>query len=112
MSQDFGQTIQEGYRFPGPALEVGRAIRGGKVVSEVPVAVPFAMINRHGLVAGATGTGKTNTLQRMAGKLSDGGVPVFLADLNGELSGISNGEVASQTVPARCKELGASFVPQ
>ena len=112
MSQDFGQTIKEGYKFPGPALEVGRAIRGGKVFPELPVAVPFAMINRHGLVAGATGTGKTKTLQLMAGKLSDAGVPVFLADLKGDLSGISKAGVANQTVQARCKELGVSFVPK
>ena len=111
MSQDFDQTIKEGYKFPGPALELGRAIRGGKVFPELPVAVPFAMINRHGLVAGATGTGKTKTLQLMAGKLSDAGVPVFLADLKGDLSGISKAGVANQTVEARCKELGVSFVP-
>src|SRR5437868_60389 len=112
MSQDFGQTMKEGYTFPGPALEVGRAIRGGKVFPELPVAVPFAMINRHGLVAGATGTGKTKTLQLMAGKLSDAGVPVFLADLKGDLSGISKAGVANQTVQARCKELGVSFEPK
>jgi DNA double-strand break repair helicase HerA and related ATPase len=70
MGQDFGQTIKDGYKFPGPALEVGRAIRDGKVFPDLLVSVPFAMINRHGLVAGATGTGKIKTLQLMAGKLS------------------------------------------
>ena len=112
MGQEFEQTIKEGYKFPGPALEVGRAIRGGKVFPDLPVAVPFAMINRHGLVAGATGTGKTKTLQLMAGKLSDAGVPVFLADLKGDLSGISKAGVAKEAVQARCKELGVSFAPK
>jgi len=112
MGQEFVQTIKEGYAFAGPALEVGRAIRGGKVFPDLPVAVPFAMINRHGLVAGATGTGKTKTLQLMAGKLSDAGVPVFLADLKGDLSGISKAGVAKEAVQARCKELGVSFAPK
>src|SRR5438445_12177343 len=94
MSQDFGQTIKEGYKFPEPALELGRAIRGGKVFPELPVAVPFAMINRHGLVAGATGTGKTKTLQLMAGKLSDAGVPGFLAALQADLSRTAKGGVS------------------
>jgi DNA helicase HerA-like ATPase len=112
MGQEFVQTIKEGYTFAGPALEVGRAIRDGKVFPDLPVSVPFAMINRHGLVAGATGTGKTKTLQLMAGKLSDAGVPVFLADLKGDLSGISKAGIAKEAVQARCKELGVAFAPK
>src|SRR6184192_4173852 len=112
MSQDFGQTIKEGYKFPGPALEVGRAIRAGKVFPELPVAVPFAMINRHGLVAGATGTGKTKTLQLMAGMLSDAGVPVFLADLKGDLSGMAQPGASGEKLQARIKELGVGFTPK
>jgi len=112
MSQEFVPTIKEGYTFPGPAIEVGRAIRGGKVFPDLPVALPFAMMNRHGLVAGATGTGKTKTLQLLAGSLSDAGVPVFLADLKGDLSGIAKPGAANEKVQARCKELGVAFKPK
>ena len=112
MSQDFVQTMKEGYKFSGPVLEVGRAIRDGKVFPDLPVSLPFAMLNRHGLVAGATGTGKTKTLQLMAGMLSDAGVPVFLADLKGDLSGIAKPGAASEKVQARCKDLSVSFKPK
>src|SRR5438046_10270744 len=112
MTQDFVQAIKEGYRFEGARLDIGRAIRGGKVFPDLSVGLPLGMMNRHGLIAGATGTGKTKTLQLMAGMLSDAGVPVFLADLKGDLSGISKAGVANQTVQARCKELGVSFEPK
>jgi DNA helicase HerA-like ATPase len=112
MSQDFVQTIQDGYRFSGPALTVGKPIREGKVFPDLPVSIPLAMLNRHGLVAGATGTGKTKTLQLMAGMLSDAGVPVFLADLKGDLSGIARPGAASDKVQTRCKELGVAFTPK
>jgi DNA helicase HerA-like ATPase len=112
MSQDFIQTMKDGYRFGGPALPVGKAIREGKVFPDLPVSIPLAMLNRHGLVAGATGTGKTKTLQLMAGMLSDAGVPVFLADLKGDLSGIARPGVLSDKVQTRCKELGVTFAPK
>ena len=89
MTQDFVQAIKEGYRFEGARLDIGRAIRGGKVFPDLSVGLPLGMMNRHGLIAGATGTGKTKTLQLMAGMLSDAGVPVFLADLKGDLSGMA-----------------------
>ena len=112
MSEDFVGAIKKGYTFEGQALELGRALRGGKIFSDLPISVPLAMMNRHGLVAGATGTGKTKTLQLMAGKLSDAGVPVFLADLKGDLSGLAKPGIANEKVQARSKELGVPFAPQ
>src|SRR5437773_11916943 len=111
MTKDFVQAIKEGYRFEGARLDIGRAIRGGKVFSELPVGLPLGMMNRHGLIAGATGTGKTKTLQLMAGMLSDAGVPVFLADLKGDLSGMAKPGAANHKVQVRVKEHGVTFTP-
>ncbi len=69
-------------------IDLGRAVIDGAVHADVPVQVPLAMMNRHGLVAGATGTGKTKTLQGMAEQLSAAGVPVFIADVKGDVSGL------------------------
>ena len=112
MAQDFVQTIKDGYTFSGAMLEVGRPIRDGQVFPGVPVGLPMAMMNRHGLIAGATGTGKTKTLQLLAGALSEAGVPVFLADLKGDLSGLARPGVSNEKVQARCKDLKVSLAPK
>ena len=112
MAQDFAQTIKDGYTFSGAMLEVGRPIRDGKVFPDAPVGLPMAMMNRHGLIAGATGTGKTKTLQLLAGALSEAGVPVFLADLKGDLSGLAKPGVANDKLKARCKDLKVMFSPK
>ncbi len=82
------ETITAGYSFDAPALEMG-ALVNGEPIKEAQVRIPIAMVNRHGLVAGATGTGKTKTLQVLAEQLSAAGVPVFAADIKGDLSGIA-----------------------
>src|SRR6476469_3421434 len=84
----FGDAIAKAYAFEGPALELGRGVHDGEVVPEAVVRVPLSMVNRHGLIAGATGTGKTKTLQGLAEQLSAAGVPVFAADVKGDLSGL------------------------
>ncbi|MET8832145.1 helicase HerA-like domain-containing protein [Streptomyces sp. NPDC004610] len=81
--------IAAGYAFGGPALELGALLWDGVCLPGAQVRVPLPMLNRHGLVAGATGTGKTKTLQLIAEQLSAQGVPVFLADIKGDVSGIS-----------------------
>ncbi|MEU3931174.1 helicase HerA-like domain-containing protein [Streptomyces sp. NPDC029044] len=81
--------IASGYAFSGPALQLGALLWDGQCLPDAQVRVPLAMLNRHGLVAGATGTGKTKTLQLIAEQLSAQGVPVFLADIKGDLSGIA-----------------------
>ena len=73
------------------------------------VSLPLAMLNRHGLIAGATGTGKTKTLQLIAEQLSNAGVPVFLADVKGDVSGIAAAGDASERVMQRAKDTGYSW---
>ena len=87
MSDDLMASVQKGYAFDGPALELGALVVDGTAHPDAGVRIPLAMVNRHGLVAGATGTGKTKTLQLMAEQLSALGVPVFAADIKGDLSG-------------------------
>src|SRR5512141_1412851 len=82
-------TVAAGYAFEGPALELGGLMLDADRLSDVHVKIPLGMLNRHGLVAGATGTGKTKTLQLLAEQLSAHGVPVFAADIKGDLSGLS-----------------------
>src|SRR4051812_37471225 len=83
------EAVRRGYAFTRPALELGALLADGQPLPDVQVRVPLEMLNRHGLVAGATGTGKTKTLQLMAEQLAAQGVPVFLADIKGDLSGMS-----------------------
>ena len=80
--------IAQGYATAGPALEFGAVVAGGTVHPEAQVRVAMSMMNRHGLIAGATGTGKTKTLQGLAEQLSAQGVPVVVADIKGDLSGL------------------------
>src|ERR1700742_533725 len=83
------QRIANGYAVHGQALELGTVVVDGTVDPAAQVRIPLATINRHGLVAGATGTGKTKTLQLIAEQLSAAGVPVVMADVKGDLSGLS-----------------------
>jgi DNA helicase HerA-like ATPase len=108
---DFASRIAAAYATDGPALELGRAMHGGEVFPEAVVQVPAAMCNRHGLIAGATGTGKTKTLQLMAEQLSAMGVPVFAADMKGDLSGLSRPGEASEGVTKRAAGLGIEWNP-
>jgi DNA helicase HerA-like ATPase len=98
-------AIRDGYGFDAPALELG-ALVNGAAMPEVPIRIPLAMVNRHGLVAGATGTGKTKTLQLLAEQLSNAGVPVFAADIKGDLSGIASPGVSSAALLERASSVG------
>ena len=82
-------AVRPGYAFEGTALELGGLMLDATTLTDVRIRIPLGMLNRHGLVAGATGTGKTKTLQLLAEQLSAHGVPVFAADIKGDLSGLS-----------------------
>jgi hypothetical protein len=99
-------TIQKGYTLEGAAIELGAAIVDGELHKEAQVRLPLSMMNRHGLVAGATGTGKTVTLHMMAEQLSNAGVPVFLADIKGDLSGLATASTGSEKLKARTESIG------
>src|ERR671911_610629 len=103
--------LAAGYGFSEPAVGLGRAIKGDEVNTGFEVAVPLAMLNRHGLVAGATGTGKTKTIQGLAGGLSDAGVPCFVADMKGDVSGMAEPGEANDKVTARIEQLEATWDP-
>ncbi|MEH0556516.1 helicase HerA-like domain-containing protein [Streptomyces sp. B21-101] len=101
--------IAAGYAFSGPALDLGALLWEGRCLPDAPVRIPLPMLNRHGLVAGATGTGRTRTLQLIAEQLSAQGVPVFLADVKGDLSGISAPGEADDRVRGRAAEVGQKW---
>ena len=101
--------ISSGYRFDGPTLRLGAAMSEGQPHPEAVVGLPLSMMNRHGLIAGATGTGKTKTLQMMAEQLSDAGVPVFLADVKGDLSGLAAPGQPNEKLSARTAALGQEW---
>ncbi|MEU3843928.1 helicase HerA-like domain-containing protein [Streptomyces sp. NPDC028635] len=103
--------IAAGYAFNGPALDLGALLWDGNCLPEAPVRIPLPVLNRHGLVAGATGTGKTKTLQLIAEQLSAQGVPVFLADVKGDLSGIAAPGLAGDKVRSRAAEVRQEWTP-
>ncbi|CAM2794224.1 helicase HerA-like domain-containing protein [Skermania piniformis] len=102
------QAIAAGYAADGVALELGTVLVGGQIDPTARVRIPLRTMNRHGLVAGATGTGKTKTLQGIAEQLSRAGVPVVLADVKGDLSGLSMPGADNEKVRARAVETGAT----
>ena len=108
---DFATTIATAYASEGPALDLGRGVHDGAVVPEAVVKLPLRMVNRHGLIAGATGTGKTKTLQGIAEQLSAAGVPVFVSDVKGDLSGLAEAGEAGSAAAKRAGELGVPFAP-
>jgi DNA helicase HerA-like ATPase len=107
----FGKAIQQAYATSGPAVELGLGVLDGTVVPEAAVRIPLAMMNRHGSVTGATGTGKTRTLQMIAEQLSEAGISVFAADVKGDLSGLAAPGATGGTGPKRAEELGLAFEP-
>ncbi len=102
-------SVAAGYAFEGPALELGGLMLDADRLSDVHVRIPLGMLNRHGIVAGATGTGKTKTLQLLAEQLSAHGVPVFAADIKGDLSGLSAAGQDNPKITARAASVGQQW---
>ena len=108
---EFGDRLAAAYAAVGSTIEIGRAVKDGSVHPQAIVQVPTAMCNRHGLIAGATGTGKTVTLQLLAEQLSAQGVPVFTADIKGDLTGLARPATPGDKITARVAELGLQYTP-
>ncbi|MBI3747137.1 MAG: DUF853 family protein, partial [Chloroflexi bacterium] len=110
MDKPFAEAMTAGYTLTEPSLILGSAMHDGQTFNETRVQIALSMLNRHGLIAGATGTGKTKTLQLMAGQLSAAGVPVFVADIKGDVTGIAvPGDGTNPRVIDRCVSLGWQF---
>ena len=98
---EFLQKIKEGYSFKADAVQIGTGMLNGEVVPGANVILPLKTMNRHGLIAGATGTGKTKTLQMISEMLSDASVPVMVMDIKGDLSGIAATGTANDKINER-----------
>lgn len=109
--EEFIQAINTGYTFKGEAVQIGAAVLNGEVIPEAKIFLPLKTMNRHGLIAGATGTGKTKTLQMISEFLSDASVPVLLMDIKGDLSGIAAMGAVNDKVTDRYQKLNLTYSP-
>ncbi len=109
--EDFSKTINEAYHFSGKSFKIGSGMLDKKVQSETAVSIPLRTLNRHGLIAGATGTGKTKTLQLLTEGLSEAGVPVFAMDIKGDLSGLAASGKESDMIKKRYQLLKEHYEP-
>lgn len=110
-TDSFLQTMQSGYDFKGESAIIGIGMQQGQTVPGAIIHLPLKTMNRHGLIAGATGTGKTKTLQVLAEALSDASVPVLLMDIKGDLSGIAAAGVMNDKIAERYKQIGVEYKP-
>ena len=107
----FIEKIKSSYGSGEAAIYLGAGMLDGETYSEAEVNLPLRMMNRHGLIAGATGTGKTRTLQLLAEQLSDAGVPVFMLDVKGDLSGLYQAGATNPKIEERAQQLQKPFQP-
>ncbi len=110
-SAKFLKVVKDGYTFKGENFRIGSAMLDGEVVSGAEIIIPLKTMNRHGLIAGATGTGKTKTLQMLAEGLSDASVPVLLMDIKGDLSGIAAEGTTNDKIKERYQKLNMDYKP-
>ena len=109
--QEFTTAIHSSYTTKGASIYLGAGIFNGEIVSSAKVSLPLRMMNRHGLVTGATGSGKTRTLQLLAEQLSAAGVPVFMPDMKGDISGMAKAATVNEKLAERSKLLEFDYQP-
>ncbi len=107
----FIEAVKSGYTFKGEAVQIGAGVLDGEVVAEAAIRLPLKTMNRHGLIAGATGTGKTKTLQMISEMLSDASVPVLVMDIKGDLSGIAALGSINDKLNDRYQKLQLTYTP-
>ncbi|TAG30611.1 MAG: DUF853 family protein [Sphingobacteriia bacterium] len=110
-TEQFLQAVNNGYSFKGEHVKIGTGIFNGDVVSGADIFIPLKTMNRHGLIAGATGTGKTKTLQMISECLSNNSVPVLLMDIKGDLSGIAAAGTPNDKINERVAKIGINWKP-
>ena len=110
--EEFFKHIEKGYTTKGDYISMGAAMLNGETITNAFVKIPLKTLNRHGLIAGATGTGKTKTLQVLAENLSDKGIPVLLMDLKGDLSGLAQPSPGHPKIDERHTKIGLPFTPK
>ncbi len=110
--EKFIEQIKQGYNFKGDSFVLGSAMLDGEAIPGLHVKVPLETLNRHGLIAGATGTGKTKSLQVMAEQLSEKGIPVLLMDLKGDLSGLAKPSPGHPKIDERMAKIGLPLTPK
>ena len=108
----FLQAVNNGYSFKTESVKIGVGMLDGETVDGASVNLPLKTMNRHGLIAGATGTGKTKTLQMITEALSDASVPVLVMDIKGDLSGLGSAGTLNDPIKTRCKKMGIDFKPE
>jgi len=109
--EQFIETIKNGYTFKGETIKIGAGMLDGEVIPEAEVFIPLATMNRHGLIAGATGGGKTKSFQMIAEGLSDASVPCLLMDIKGDLSGIAEAGTVNDKITSRYQKLKMDYKP-
>jgi len=109
--EEFLKAVQSGYSFHEEHVKLGCAMFEGNVITGAGVFLPLKTMNRHGLIAGATGTGKTKTLQLISEYLSDSSVPILLLDIKGDLSGLATAGTMNDKIAGRCKILDVIYQP-
>lgn len=110
IKEQFVSEVTEGYTFEGESILLGAAKLGEEVIGEQFIRIPLQTLNRHGLIAGATGTGKTKTLQILAEQLSAKGVPSLVMDIKGDLSGIAVASDGHKKIDERHEKIGFPFI--
>lgn len=105
----FAQTITTGYETKGDSITLGTAMLNGQPVEGAYIKIPLKTLNRHGLISGATGTGKTKTLQVLSEQLSENGIPVLMMDIKGDLSGIAKPGEEKPFITERMAKIGLPF---
>ena len=108
----FLQAVNNGYTFKTESVKIGVGMLDGVAIEGAVVNLPLKTMNRHGLIAGATGTGKTKTLQMITEALSDASVPVLVMDIKGDLSGLGEAGSMNDKISDRCKKIGIDFKPE
>ena len=111
-TDDFIKSITDGNTFKGDSITLGSAILDGQTITNTFVKISLKTMNRHGLIAGATGTGKTKTLQVLAENLSEKGIPVLLMDIKGDLSGLAQPSPGHPKIDERHEKIGLPFDPK